>query len=182
MSTPPQALAGGANGRRVKQPVLLGRLEGPLQVRAQSCHTASGAARAETQLSADGGAPRALNRIVCGLPRGLKLVARVRCQVAGLCERLALNRIAQHTEEVDDVTVQIVVDLAVGARLLQQHAGRATEGLGVDLMWRKEFQDPRRQTELAAVVPERGTGDGGQAAVLRGRIQYFHNPRAQPQP
>lgn len=106
-----------------------------------------------------GGAPGALHGLIAVLIRQVELGPRVWREVQQLDESLGLARVAQHAEEVGDVVVQVVVDLSIGTRLLEQDTGCATKGLDVAAAHGEMLEHPRCQPELGAVIAQCGGCD-----------------------
>ena len=76
-----------------------------------------------------------------------------------LDESFGLARVPQHAEEIGDVVVQVIVDLGICPRLLQQHASRAAEWLDVAAVRGEVLKHPGRQPELGAVIAQCGGCD-----------------------
>src|SRR5882724_4630452 len=120
-----------------------------------------GAGRAEPHLGANRQPASTLDRLIRRLPCFLKFCPGVGGRGAGLQKSIELSGISKHLKEVHHVAVQIVVDLAIRPWLLEQHAGSAAEGLDVGPVWREMLNNPRRNPELAAVIPQYGTVNHG---------------------
>jgi hypothetical protein len=118
-----------------------------------------------------------LYRAVRRLPRQVELIPGIRRQRAGLNQLAPLFRIPQHTEEVHHVAVQIVVDLGIGPRLLQQHAGRAAERLDIAGVGREVLQHPGRDAELGAVVADGGALHLAHFSASGRTLKKFSLPR-----
>src|SRR3990167_4422488 len=114
---------------------------------------------AKSHLRPDDEAAGAFNGLVCGLPCQLKLGAGVWRKVQQLDQTLTAGFALQDAEQVDDIAVQIVVDLGIGARLLDQHAGSAAEWFDVALVWREVIVNPGGQTKFSTVVANYGGCD-----------------------
>jgi hypothetical protein len=66
--------------------------------------------------------------------------------------------IAYDAEEIDDLSVKVVIHLGVTSPLLEKDTGSTSIGFGVNLVLWKKGQDPRSQEPFATVVAEDGTG------------------------
>jgi hypothetical protein len=74
---------------------------------------------------------RALDRILGGRVRRVELLARERRELEQPHELGGLVGIAQHAKQIDQLAVEVVPDLGIGARLPQAHAIPPPEGLNV---------------------------------------------------
>src|SRR5688500_1471670 len=87
--------------------------------------------------------------------RAYKFVPGERCQLKPAHQLVGIGR-SQHSEQVDDLAVELIVDFSVRAGLSQQHRSRAAERLYVDAMLREVADYPRRQPPLAAMPTQYG--------------------------
>lgn len=114
---------------------------------------------AEAHEGADHKPPRPLDRIVRGLVGNLEFAPGERRQPQQFDQPARLRGILQHPEQPDDVVIEVVVNLGMAARLVQQHAGAAAERLGIEPMCRQVRDDLPRHQELGAVPSYRWAGD-----------------------
>ena len=104
---------------------------------------------------ADDKAPGGLDRAGAGGVGGLEFGPGVGGELQQLRKPGCLGGIPKDTEQADHFAVQIVVDLAVGSGLAQQHARRAGVRLDVDAVFGHVLDDPGGKAPFAA-VPAQG--------------------------
>src|SRR5579884_3134300 len=150
---------------RVVRPVLRSAGIGSPRVRAKTSRycpalrsaCSSDGIGAKSHKGAHDGAAGAFHVVTGSLVRQVKFVARKWGHTKQCFEAFGLSRVLQHAEYVDDFAVQVVVDFAVASRFLQEHACSAAKGFRVNVMRRKQTDQPRREPPFAAEITQRRT-------------------------
>ena len=136
-------------------PILRRMRPGSERVRSKARRPAGPGACGEAHERADEEPARALDRVARALARPIKFNARKRCKSQDFAQPIGLGRIAQHAKQIDDLVVEIVVDLGVGARLAKEHARSAAERLDIDAVRRKVRNDPGREEPFPAMPAQK---------------------------
>ena len=84
-----------------------------------------------------------------------KLTTGIRREIEQHSQPLELLGIADHAKEVHNAIVNVVIDLDFALRLPQQHIGSAAEGLNVNPVFGKAFDEPFGVVGLTAVPRNR---------------------------
>jgi hypothetical protein len=96
-----------------------------------------------------------LDRVIARLLGEFEFRPRIQGVFGGGVEFGAEFWVPQHSEEVHQFTVDVVVDLDLARFLCQKHSRRAAKGFTVGLVRGELAHDPRRKLRLAAEIIER---------------------------